>query len=141
MDPETPPLRLDSLHSLPPLTLGPSSSETLLAALINSSAPTVLSFAGWGSGFQAHRGELAMSPELLGELGRRLEQTATQIAEVIREEEMGHRAVVRLGRLRELSAFPKTEPAAGDVYKKTVVPNLSLSDTPPWPCQMNSSAP
>lgn len=63
---------------------------------------------------------MAVSPALLEELKQRLEQTVMQIMEVIREEELGQRATERLGRLRELSAFPKKEPAAGDVYKKTV---------------------
>lgn len=116
--PVSPPLQLDSLQSLPPLTLGLSSSETLLAGLINSSALTIFSFSSW-SRFQVHHGELALSPALLEELGQRLEQTVVQIMEVIREEEMGHRATERLGRLRELSVFPKKEPPAGDVFKNT----------------------
>ncbi|KAE8294291.1 hypothetical protein D5F01_LYC07243 [Larimichthys crocea] len=111
--PVSPPLQLDSLQSLPPLTLGLSSSETLLAGLINSSALTIFSFSSW-SRFQVHHGELALSPALLEELGQRLEQTVVQIMEVIREEEMGHRATERLGRLRKLSAFPKKEPPAGE---------------------------
>ncbi|XP_027145672.1 muellerian-inhibiting factor isoform X3 [Larimichthys crocea] len=111
--PVSPPLQLDSLQSLPPLTLGLSSSETLLAGLINSSALTIFSFSSW-SRFQVHHGELALSPALLEELGQRLEQTVVQIMEVIREEEMGHRATERLGRLRELSVFPKKEPPAGE---------------------------
>lgn len=68
--------------------------------------------------FQTHDGELALSPALLEEVKRRLEQTVVQIMEVIMEEEVGHRAAERLGRLRDLSAFPKTEPAAGDVNEK-----------------------
>ncbi|XP_044055344.1 muellerian-inhibiting factor [Siniperca chuatsi] len=111
---ESPPLQLDSLQSLPPLTLGLSSSETLLAGLINSSAPTIFSFASWGSMFQIHHGELALSPALLEEIRQRLEQTVMQIMEVIREEEVGHRATERLGRLKELSVFPTKEPAAGE---------------------------
>ncbi|XP_070764387.1 LOW QUALITY PROTEIN: muellerian-inhibiting factor [Enoplosus armatus] len=99
--PESPPLQLDSLQSLPPLTLGLTSSETLLAGLINSSAPTIFSFTSWGSMFQVHRGELALSPALLEELRQRLEQTVMQITEVIREE-VGQGATERLGRLKEL---------------------------------------
>lgn len=96
----------------------------MLAGLINSSAPTVFSFTSLGPGFQVHHGELALSPALLEEVRQRLEQTVVQIMEVIRGEEMGHRSTVRLGRLKELSAFPEKEPAAGDVYKKAVAPNL-----------------
>lgn len=64
-----------------------------------------------------HHGELALSPALLEELRQRLAQTVAQIMEVIREEEMGHRAMERLGRLIELSAFLKKEPATGDVRR------------------------
>ncbi|XP_040895825.1 muellerian-inhibiting factor [Toxotes jaculatrix] len=111
--PESPPLRLDSLQSMPPLSLGLSSSETLLAGLINSSSPTVFSFTRWGSMFQVHHGQLALSAALLEELRQRLEQIVMQIMEVIREEKVGHRATERLGRLRELT-LPKKEPAAGE---------------------------
>lgn len=114
--PESPPLQLDSLQSLPPLTIGLSSSETLLAGLINSSAPTVFSFTCWHSTFEVHHGELSLSPALLLELRQRLQQTVTQIQDIIREEDVGHRATERLGRLKELSRFPKQEPAAGDEY-------------------------
>ncbi|XP_031174306.1 muellerian-inhibiting factor isoform X1 [Sander lucioperca] len=112
--PESPPLQLNSLQSLPPLTLGLSSSDTLLAGLINSSSQTIFSFNSWGSMFQVHRGELALSPALLEELRQRLEQSVIKMMELIREEEVGHRAMARLGRLKELSAFPKEEPAAGE---------------------------
>ncbi|XP_034738468.1 muellerian-inhibiting factor [Etheostoma cragini] len=111
---ESPPLRLDSLQSLPPLKLGLSSSDGLLAGLINSSSPTIFSFISWSSMFQVHHGELAMSPALLEELSQRLEQSVLKMMEVIRDEEVGHRAMARLGRLKELSAFPKKEPAAGE---------------------------
>lgn len=66
-----------------------------------------------------HRRELALSPALAEELRQRLEQTVMQITEVIREEDVGHRAAERLGRLRELSAFPKDEPATGDVCQQS----------------------
>ncbi|KAF1385837.1 hypothetical protein PFLUV_G00111900 [Perca fluviatilis] len=114
--PESTPLRLDSLQSLPPLSLGPSSSDTLLAGLINSSSQTIFSFTSRGSVVQVHRGELALSPALLEELRQRLEQSVIKMMEVIREEEeeVGHRAMPRLGRLKELSTFPKKEPAAGE---------------------------
>ncbi|XP_034530622.1 muellerian-inhibiting factor [Notolabrus celidotus] len=107
-------LQLESLQSLPPLTLGLSSSETLLAGLINSSALTIFSFSSWGSRFQVHHGELSLSPALLEELRQRLEQAMEQITTVIREEDVGHRAIEKLGRLKEHSAFPKTQPAAGE---------------------------
>ncbi|XP_073331967.1 muellerian-inhibiting factor [Pagrus major] len=112
--PESPPLQLTSLQSMPPLTLGVSSSETLLAGLINSSALTIFSFSTCCSTFQVHRRQLALSAALAEELGQRLEQTAMQIMEVIREEDVGYRATERLGRLRELSAFPKEEPTTGE---------------------------
>nr|QXV87601.1 anti-Mullerian hormone [Sebastes schlegelii] len=112
--PESPRLQLDSSPSLPPLTLGLSSSDTLLAGLINSSSPTIFSFPSQFSMFQVHRGELALSPTLLEELKQRMEQTGMQIMEVIREEEVGHRATERLGRLKELSAFPTMGPTAGE---------------------------
>nr|AKO69720.1 anti-Mullerian hormone [Scatophagus argus] len=99
---ESPPLQLTSLQSLPPLTLGISSSESLLAGLINSSALTIFSFASCCSVFRVHRGELALSPALLEELRQKLEQAVMQIMEVVREEEVGYRATERLGRLIEL---------------------------------------
>ncbi|XP_028258739.1 muellerian-inhibiting factor [Parambassis ranga] len=112
--PESTLLKLDSLQSLPPLTLGLSSSETLLAAVVNSSAPTVFSFSGWGSMVPVHQGELSMSPSLLEELRQRLEQSVTQVVEIIRGERVADRAMQGLERLKELSAFQKNEPAAGD---------------------------
>uniref|UniRef100_A0A3Q3MP38 Anti-Mullerian hormone n=1 Tax=Mastacembelus armatus TaxID=205130 RepID=A0A3Q3MP38_9TELE len=111
--PESPPLQLDSLKSLPPLALSLSSSEALLAGLINSSAPTIFSFASWGSMSRVHHGELALSPALLEELRQRLQQTVMQIMQVIREEEMDHRAAEMLQRLQDLSVFPRKEPAPG----------------------------
>lgn len=113
--PHSSPFHLDSLHSLPPLTLGLSSSEALLAGLINSSALTIFSFSSWGSKFQVHRGELSLSPALLEELRQRLEQAVELIMTVIREEDIGRRATEKLGKLKEYSVFPKTEPAPGDV--------------------------
>lgn len=115
-DHPTPLLQLESLQSLPPLTIDLSSSETLLAGLINSTAPTVFSFTHWRSTFPVHRGEVSLSPALMEELKQRLQQTVTQIRDIIREEDIGHRATERLGRLEELSVFPKKEPAAGDEY-------------------------
>lgn len=113
--PESPPLQLTSLQSLPPVTLGLSSSEALLAGLINSSTLTVFSFSSCCSALQGHRGELGLSPVLLEELGRRLKQAVIQMMGVIREEEVGHRAPERLGRLVELSAFLNKDTATGDI--------------------------
>ncbi|XP_026200553.1 muellerian-inhibiting factor-like isoform X1 [Anabas testudineus] len=117
--PNSPPLQLDSLQSLPPLTIGLSSSETLLAGLINSSAPTVFSFTHWRATLQMNHGELSLSPALVEELRRRLQQTMIQIQDIIREEDVGHRASEMLGRLNELSAFPEKEPAAGGSQYRT----------------------
>nr|BAV92756.1 anti-mullerian hormone [Halichoeres trimaculatus] len=108
------PFQLDSLQSLPPLALGLSSSETLLVGLINSSALTIFSFSSWGSRFQVHREELSLSPALLEELRQRLEQAVGRIMTVIREEDVGHRAMEKLEKLREHSVFPKTKPAPGE---------------------------
>ncbi|XP_076582237.1 muellerian-inhibiting factor [Chaetodon auriga] len=112
--PESSPLQLTSLQSQPPLTLGLSSSETLLAGLINSSALTIFSFTSCCSVFQVQHGELALSPALLEELRQKLEQAVMQIMKVLREEEVGERATERLARLKELSVFPKEKPAAGE---------------------------
>ncbi|XP_056271424.1 muellerian-inhibiting factor isoform X2 [Pseudoliparis swirei] len=104
----------ESLQSLPPLTLGLSSSDAMLAGLINSSSITIFSFSSWSSVSPVQRGELAFSPALLEELKQRLEQTAGTITTVIREERVGPRAAERLRRLRDLSAFPAEDPAAGE---------------------------
>ncbi|KAM4739033.1 muellerian-inhibiting factor [Anableps anableps] len=109
---EPPLLRLDTLQSLPPLALGLSTSETLLAGIINSSAPTIFSFASWSSSFPVRPGQLALSPALLEELGQRLEMNEQQIRELIRQEMVPTRASEKLGRLRELSAFQRQETAA-----------------------------
>ncbi|XP_060925244.1 uncharacterized protein LOC132999567 [Limanda limanda] len=112
--PEFPQLQLGSLQYVPYLSLGLSSRKTLLAGLINSSSTTVFSFSQWGSMLQVHHGQLALSPSLLEELRQRLEQIGMQIMEVIGGKEVGSRAKERLGRLKELSALPKTEPGAGE---------------------------
>ncbi|XP_060889297.1 muellerian-inhibiting factor [Labrus mixtus] len=112
--PGSPQLQLGSLQSLPPLTLGLSSSETLLAGLINSSALTIFSFSSWSSRFPMHHGELSLSPALLEELRQRLEQTVEKIMAVIREEDVGHKATERLGRLKKHSVLLKKEPEAGE---------------------------
>ncbi|XP_031582620.1 muellerian-inhibiting factor [Oreochromis aureus] len=109
----SPPLPLDSLQSLPPLSLGLSSSETLLAVMINSTAPTVFGFTSWGSVLPVCHGELALSAALLEELRQRLDQTLVQMTEIIREEEVSPGAKESLGRLKELSALQEKEHATG----------------------------
>ncbi|XP_020354508.1 muellerian-inhibiting factor [Oncorhynchus kisutch] len=94
---------LYSLDSLPPLSLGVSSSETLLARLLNSSAPTLFSFPTQGSVLQGHRGELSLQPALLEVLRQRLEEVLVQM----RVEEVGKAGMDRLRRLQELSVLPK----------------------------------
>lgn len=133
--PESPTLQLTSLQSLPPLTLGLSSSEALLAELINSSALTIFSFASCCSMFQVHRGELTLSPALLDELRQSLTQTVTQVMEVIREEDMGHGVTERLGRLIERSAFLKKDPATGDVTRTASDTTLTHELNKPLNCQ------
>uniref|UniRef100_A0A3Q4MLJ2 Uncharacterized LOC102776677 n=1 Tax=Neolamprologus brichardi TaxID=32507 RepID=A0A3Q4MLJ2_NEOBR len=86
----SPPLPLDSLQSLPPLSLGLTSSQTLLAVMINSTAPTVFGFRSWGSVLPVCHGELALSAALLEELRQKLDQTLVQMTDIIREEETTH---------------------------------------------------
>lgn len=62
-----------------------------------------------------HDGELALPLALLEELRGRLDQIVVQIIEVIKEEDLGHRVMKRLERLREISAFSKVELATGNV--------------------------
>nr|XP_061811829.1 muellerian-inhibiting factor-like [Nerophis lumbriciformis] len=110
--PDSPPLRLDSLPALPPVTLGLSSSESVLAELINSSAPTVFSFTGFT--YHVHRGELAMPPGLLDELRQNLEFNMAQVTEVLRDKGDSQRSIMRLHRLWELCAFSKLNPVSGE---------------------------
>ena len=121
----SPAVQLDSLQSLPPLMLSLSSSETLLAAVINSSTPTIFSFSSWASKFPARQEQLALSPALLEELGQRLEQSEMQIMELKGEEKVADSAIERLSRLKELSGFKRNEPVAGD--KKTLIKREMLS--------------
>uniref|UniRef100_A0A672IXP8 TGF-beta family profile domain-containing protein n=1 Tax=Salarias fasciatus TaxID=181472 RepID=A0A672IXP8_SALFA len=111
---QSPLVQLDSLRSLPPLMLGLSSSETLLAGMINSSAPTVFSFNSWGSTFPVHQEQLALSPPLLEELRQRLEEIVPEIMEMIKEEKLTDKATERLRRLQRLSVWKETELAAGE---------------------------
>ncbi|XP_023123024.2 muellerian-inhibiting factor isoform X1 [Amphiprion ocellaris] len=119
--PEAPLLQLDSLKSLPPLKLALTSSETLLAGTIRSSAPTILSFAKRGSVFPDKHGELALSPALLEELRRRLEHTVARISEILREEKVANRAVERLERLREVSVIQWKEAASGETQFRALL--------------------
>uniref|UniRef100_A0A3B3YMA3 TGF-beta family profile domain-containing protein n=1 Tax=Poecilia mexicana TaxID=48701 RepID=A0A3B3YMA3_9TELE len=109
---EPPLLRLDSLQALPPLALDLSTSESLLAEIINSSAPTIFSFSSWSSSFPVRPGQLALSPALLGELGQRLEANEQQIRELIRQGMVPQKASEKLERLRRLSAFQKQDSSA-----------------------------
>lgn len=107
------PLRLTSLQSLPAVAIGASSSEALLATLINSSTLTVFSFAGCCSSQAPVRGgELSLSSALLEELRQRLAAAVAHSLEVMRQEEVGARAVERLGRLVDLSEELKRDPPA-----------------------------
>lgn len=115
----SPPLPLDSLQSLPPLSLGLSSSETLLAVMINSTAPTVFGFTSWSSVLPVCHGELALSAALLEELRQKLDQTLVQMTDLIREEEVSPGAKESLGRLKELSALQKKEHATGEMCKNS----------------------
>lgn len=119
---ESPGVQLSSLQPLPPpLELDRSTGEASLARLIRSSSLTVLSFGDCCSSSQAHRGELAMPPQLSRELRRRLEWTVAHVTEVIgggegqEEEGAGRQALRRLGRLVDLSAFLGDQPATGDL--------------------------
>lgn len=125
--PDSPPLQLSSLQSLPPVAIGPLTSEALLESLINSSTLTVFSFAGCCSLSQVHAGELALSAALLEELRQRLTRAVAQTMEVTRQEEVGPRAVERLGRLIELSTFLQKGSATGDVRHTRHPGHMTLS--------------
>ncbi|XP_047444124.1 muellerian-inhibiting factor [Mugil cephalus] len=119
--PESPLLQLASLQSLPPLSLGPSSSETFLAGMINSSAPIIFSFASWGSMYPVSHGELSLSSALLEELRQKLEQSERQIMEIIREEDLPRRATERLEKLKELSLLGRKEQVAGQTQYRALL--------------------
>lgn len=108
-DHDGPVVNLESLQSVSSQPIGLSSSESLLAGLINSSAPTILSFAQ-RSMLHAHHEELALSSALLGELRQRLEQTLVHVLEVMKED---GRARGRLQRLKQLSGFPFSQHVEG----------------------------
>ncbi|XP_030640169.1 muellerian-inhibiting factor [Chanos chanos] len=94
---------LDRLHSLPPLVLGASSSESLLLGLMNSSGPTLFSFPQHGLGLLGHRVELDLEPTLLSVLQTRLDEALGQV----RREEVGQGVIDRLQRLSELTVLPR----------------------------------
>lgn len=108
-DHDAPVVNLESLQSLPSQSIGLSSSESLLAGLINSSALTILSFTQ-GSMLHTHHEELALSPALLEELRQRLEKTLADVLEVMKED---GRARGRLERLKQLSGFPFSQHVEG----------------------------
>ncbi|KAI5620723.1 muellerian-inhibiting factor isoform X1, partial [Silurus asotus] len=91
------------LHSLPPLTLGVSSSESLLLELVNSTNPTVFYFPRQTSGLTAHRVELDLKPSLLSVLKFKLDQALAQV----RTEDVGRDAMDTLRILSVLSALPE----------------------------------
>ncbi|KAJ8419057.1 hypothetical protein AAFF_G00005560 [Aldrovandia affinis] len=106
------PVSLDTLQSLPPLTLDVSSSEALLLGLLNSSVPTLFSFPRRASQLLEHRVQLALQPPLLALLRLRLEEAVTQM---VREGVGGCSIRGRLRRLQDLSSLPRDgeEPPAG----------------------------
>uniref|UniRef100_A0AAV2L3N3 TGF-beta family profile domain-containing protein n=1 Tax=Knipowitschia caucasica TaxID=637954 RepID=A0AAV2L3N3_KNICA len=110
-DHQAPLLNLGLLRSLPSQPIGLASSESLLADLIHSSAPTILSFTQ-GSLLHAHHEELALSPVLLQELGQRLGQVLEEVSQVMEAVEDG-RVRGRLDRLKRLSGFPFADRVGG----------------------------
>lgn len=78
-----------------------------------------------------HGGELALSAALLEELRQRLTRAVAQTMEVMRQEEVGPRAVERLGRLIELSTFLQKGSATGDVRRTWHPGHMTLSKNPP----------
>lgn len=103
----------DVLHSLPPLSLGASSSESFLLELINSSGPTAFLFPRQSLGMQNHRVELTLNPVLLSMLRQRLEVALAQI----RTEEVGRSVMDKLQTLTALTTLPgDSDGAAGDHF-------------------------
>ncbi|XP_066503954.1 muellerian-inhibiting factor [Hoplias malabaricus] len=98
------------LHSLPPLSLGVFSSESLLLELIGSSGPTVFSFPRDSMKLQSHRVELNLSPQLLNSLRGRLNEALAQF-----HSEVAERSVTeKLKILTALASLPDHEaPATG----------------------------
>uniref|UniRef100_A0A9J8CS07 Anti-Mullerian hormone n=2 Tax=Cyprinus carpio TaxID=7962 RepID=A0A9J8CS07_CYPCA len=92
---------LDALHSLPPLSLGVSSTESLLSGLVNSSTPTVFVFPERQQGLQTHRVEVTLDSPLLSVLRMRLDEAMAQV----KQQEVGQKVTDRLQKLSELSAL------------------------------------
>lgn len=109
-----------ALHSLPPLTLGVSSSESLLLELINSSGTTVFYFPRRSLELETHRVELALKPSLLSVLKLKLDEALAQV----RMEEIGRSATDKLQMLSVLSALPGegAELETGALLQFTVIP-------------------
>ncbi|XP_016327203.1 muellerian-inhibiting factor-like isoform X1 [Sinocyclocheilus anshuiensis] len=92
---------LDALHSLPPLSLGVSSTESLLSGLVNSSTPTVFVFPERQQGLQIHRVEVTLDSSLLSVLRMRLDEAMAQV----KQQEAGQNVIDRLQKLSKLSAL------------------------------------
>ncbi|CAL8268383.1 unnamed protein product [Arctogadus glacialis] len=124
-------VQLPSLSSLPSLALGPASSETVLVGLLNSSSPTFFSFPPLGSVVVRRRlgrgGELALPPDLLEELRRKLatleQQVEALMGEVVAVEQ---KAVRSLERLKALSALPREARPAGELQYRAFLLMLAL---------------
>ncbi|XP_062846699.1 protein DVR-1-like [Trichomycterus rosablanca] len=91
------------LHSLPPLTLGVSSSKSLLLELVTSSGPTVFSFPRESQGLRNNKGMLDLNPLMLSVLKARLDEALAQV----RMEKAGQDVMDRLKILSVLSALPE----------------------------------
>uniref|UniRef100_A0A672JRF6 Muellerian-inhibiting factor-like n=1 Tax=Sinocyclocheilus grahami TaxID=75366 RepID=A0A672JRF6_SINGR len=92
---------LDALQSLPPLSLGVSSTESLLSGLVNSSTPTVFVFPERQQGLQTHRVEVTLDSSLLSVLRMRLDEAIAQV----KQQEAGQNVIDRLQKLSKLSAL------------------------------------
>ena len=111
-------VQLPSLKSLPSLALGPASSETLLVGLLNSSSPTFFSFPPLRSVRRLGRGgELALPPDLLEELRRKLGTLEQQVEVLMGEVAVEQKAVRSLERLKALSALPREVRPAGEAFR------------------------
>ncbi len=92
---------LDALHSLPSLSLGVSSTESLLSGLLNSSMPTVFVFPERQQGLQTHRVEVALDSPLLSVLRMRLDEAMAQV----KQQEAEQKVIDRLQKLSKLSGL------------------------------------
>ncbi|XP_030229014.1 muellerian-inhibiting factor [Gadus morhua] len=120
-------VQLPSLKSLPSLALGPASSETLLVGLLNSSSPTFFSFPPLRSVRRLGRGgELALPPDLLEELRRKLGTLEQQVEVLMGEVAVEQKAVRSLERLKALSALPREVRPAGELQYRAFLLMLAL---------------